>query len=73
MSEFPYLNEDHEQVRDMVRDFAENEVKPVARELDSESQFLWPTVKKMGELGFLGAPWDEELGGSGMDETFAHG
>lgn len=51
----------------MVRDFAENEIKPVARELDAESRFPWENVKKMGELGFLGAPWPVELGGAGMD------
>ncbi len=51
----------------MVRDFAENEIKPVARELDAESRFPWENVKKMGALGFLGAPWPVELGGAGMD------
>ena len=67
MTDLPYLNDDHHQVREVVRDFAENEVRPVARELDSNSRFLWPGVKKMGELGFLGAPWSVELGGAGMD------
>ena len=67
MDNFPYFTEEHHQVREMVRDFAENEVKPVARELDSTSTFPWDNVKKMGELGFLGATWDPELGGSGMD------
>lgn len=67
MSELPYFSEEHHQVREMVRDFAENEVRPVAREHDIESRFPWENVKKMGELGFLGAPWPEELGGSGLD------
>lgn len=63
----PYLTDDHQQVREIVRDFAENEVRPVAREHDLCSKFPWENVKKMGELGFLGALWDEELGGAGMD------
>ncbi|MCZ6759731.1 MAG: acyl-CoA dehydrogenase [Gemmatimonadetes bacterium] len=63
----PYITKEHQQVREMVRDFAENEIKPVARELDAESRFPWENVKKMGELGFLGAPWPVELGGAGMD------
>jgi butyryl-CoA dehydrogenase len=67
MSELPYFTEEHHQVRDLVRDFAESEIKPVARELDLESRFPWQNVKKMGELGLLGAPWEPELGGSGMD------
>jgi butyryl-CoA dehydrogenase len=67
MNDFPYLTEEHHQVRELVRDFAENEVRPVAREHDLESKFPWTTVKKMGELGFLGAPWSTELGGAGMD------
>ena len=56
MNDFPYLTEEHHQVRELVRDFAEKEVRPIAREHDLESKFPWATVKKMGELGFLGAP-----------------
>ena len=51
----------------MVRDFAVSEIKPIAREHDLTSTFPWPTVKRMAVLGFLGAPWPEELGGAGMD------
>ena len=51
----------------MVRDFAENEIKPVARQHDLDSTFPWETVKQMGELGFMGAAWNPELGGAGMD------
>ncbi len=51
----------------MVRDFARNEVAPIARQYDASAEFPWPTVKKMAELGLLGVPWDSELGGSGMD------
>ena len=67
MMDSPYLTPDHHQLRDLVRDFAEREIKPVAREHDASSTFPWDNVKRMGELGFLGAPWPEELGGAGMD------
>jgi len=67
MYELPYFTDEHHQVREMVRDFAENEVRPIAREHDIESRFPWETVRKMGELGLLGAPWSEDLGGAGLD------
>ena len=67
MPNHPFLTSDHHQVREIVRDFAENEIKPVAKECDASCTFPWENVKKMGELGFLGAPWDPELGGAGMD------
>jgi len=63
----PYLTDEQHQVREIVRDFAEGEIRPIARALDRDATFPWESVKKMGELGFLGAPWPEELGGSGMD------
>jgi butyryl-CoA dehydrogenase len=67
MTELPYFTDEHRQVRDLVRGFAETEIRPVAREIDLESRFPWENVKKMGELGLLGAPWPVELGGAGMD------
>ena len=67
MSDLPYFTEQHHAVREMVSDFARNEVAPVAAKLDAESKFPWENVKKMGELGLLGVPWSEELGGAGMD------
>ena len=63
-----YLTEQHYQVRDMVREFARTRVAPVARELDRTAEFPWENVKAMGELGLLGVPWSEELGGAGMDQ-----
>jgi alkylation response protein AidB-like acyl-CoA dehydrogenase len=62
-----YFDENHLMIRDMVRDFAQNEIAPVAGELDQASEFPWQNVKKMGELGLLGIPWPEEMGGAGMD------
>ena len=63
-----YFSEQHFQVRDMVREFARKEVAPVARELDRTSTFPWDNIRKMGELGLMGVPWSEELGGAGMDQ-----
>lgn len=63
-----YFEEHHHQVREMVRDFAETHVAPVARDLDRDSTFPWENIKRMGELGLLGVPWSEELGGAGMDQ-----
>jgi butyryl-CoA dehydrogenase len=63
-----YFSEQHFQVRDMVREFARTEVAPVAAELDRTSEFPWENIRKMGELGLLGAPWPEEMGGAGLDQ-----
>jgi len=68
MNDLPYFTEEHYQVRELVRDFAEAEIRPVAGELDREHKFHWENVKKMQELGFLGIPWDPDLGGTGMDD-----
>ena len=62
-----YFTEEHKMLRDMVRDFARNEVKPLARELDEKGGFPYESVKKMAELGLMGIPWDEKYGGTGMD------
>ena len=62
-----YFTEEHKMLRDMVRDFARNEVKPLARELDEKGGFPHESVKKMAELGLMGIPWDEKYGGTGMD------
>jgi butyryl-CoA dehydrogenase len=63
-----YFTEQQYQVRDMVRDFSQNEIAPVAKDLDQSSTFPWDNIRKMGELGLLGVPWSEELGGTGMDQ-----
>src|SRR5712664_1751105 len=62
-----YFTDHHFQVRDMVRDFAQQVVKPSARRYDLASEFPWDNVKQMADLGLFGIPWPEELGGSGMD------
>jgi len=67
MEDSLYFSEQHLQVRDMVRDFAQQVVKPSARRYDLESRFPWDNVKQMAGLGLFGIPWPEELGGAGMD------
>jgi alkylation response protein AidB-like acyl-CoA dehydrogenase len=68
MDDSLYFTEHHHQVRDMVREFSRTQIAPVARELDRTSTFPWDNIKAMGELGLLGVPWSEELGGAGMDQ-----
>jgi alkylation response protein AidB-like acyl-CoA dehydrogenase len=67
MEDLMYFNEQHYAVRDMVRAFAREEVAPVAGRLDAAGEFPWANVKRMGELGLLGVPWSEDLGGAGLD------
>ncbi len=67
MPDFPYLSEEHIQVRQLVREFAEAEIRPVARQHDRDCSFPWENIKKMAELGFMGIPWPAELSGAGMD------
>ncbi|BAQ09874.1 acyl-CoA dehydrogenase domain-containing [Bacillus sp. OxB-1] len=61
------LSEEHEMIRKMVRDFAENEVAPTAAERDEEERFDMALFEKMAELGLTGIPWPEEYGGIGSD------
>src|SRR4026208_2073793 len=67
MDDSLYFSEQHIAVRNMVREFARGEVAPVAAELDAKAEFPWANVAKMGDLGLLGVPWPEELGGAGLD------
>ena len=61
------LTKEQELVRQMVRDFAVNEVKPIAAEIDVTERFPMENVKKMGELGVMGIPFSTEFGGAGGD------
>jgi butyryl-CoA dehydrogenase len=67
MDDHLYFNEQHLAVREMVHAFARDEVAPIAAAHDASQEFPWETVKRMGELGLLGVPWPEELGGAGFD------
>jgi alkylation response protein AidB-like acyl-CoA dehydrogenase len=59
------LADDDRLLQQTVRDFAEQEIAPVAEELDREKRFPYEIVAKMGELGWMGIPFPEEVGGSG--------
>jgi alkylation response protein AidB-like acyl-CoA dehydrogenase len=61
------LSEEHEMIRQAARDFAQNEVAPIAEEFDKSGEFPLKTVRKMGEMGFMGIEIPEEYGGAGMD------
>src|SRR4051812_1077919 len=61
------LSPDHDLIRRTARDFAEQEVAPVADELDRTKAFPYEIVRRLGELGFMGIPFPEEYGGAGAD------
>jgi short-chain 2-methylacyl-CoA dehydrogenase len=61
------LSMEQEILRNSVRQFAEKEIKPVARDLDEKEEFSYETMRKMAELGLFGMFVSEEYGGQGMD------
>ena len=61
------LSKEHQLLRKMYRDFAENEVKPLAEELDEEERFPMETVEKMAKLGMMGVYFPKKYGGAGAD------
>jgi len=61
------LDKKHEMARELFQQFAENEVKPLAQEVDETEKFPRGTVEKMAKYGFLGIPVPKEYGGQGCD------
>ena len=61
------LDDDHEQLRATVREFAETRIGPVAEELDRDARFPIELVEEAAELGLLGIPFPEDVGGAGFD------
>ena len=61
------LTREQELVQQMVREFAVNEVKPIAAEIDETEEFPMENVKKMAKLGMMGIPFSKEVGGAGGD------
>lgn len=61
------LDKQHEMCRDLFRDFAQNEVKPLAQEIDETERFPMETVQKLGKYGMMGVPIPREFGGQGCD------
>lgn len=63
---FPFT-EEHEMIRQTAREFAQNEIAPIAAEFDESGEFPYDTIMRMGEMGFMGIEVAEEYGGVGMD------
>jgi len=62
-----FFTDEHIMIRDMVREFADSEITPVARGLDEQEKFPRDLVDKMGEMGLMGIIIPEEYGGAGLD------
>lgn len=63
------FSEQQNMIRDMAHDFAEETVKPIAKEIDETERFPIETVKKMAEMGMMGLPVPEQYGGSGAGQV----
>ncbi len=61
------LSDEQRMIRDMARDFAQNEISPIAAHHDETGEFPHETIMRMGEQGFMGIEVPEEYGGVGMD------
>lgn len=62
-----YLTEEHDLIRKTVRDFAEREIRPLARELDESGEFSIELTKKMGDIGLFGLRTPAKYGGNALD------
>ena len=62
-----YYNDEHILLRKTVREFAQNELAPLAIDIDTKGIFPSESIKKLSELGLMGIPWDPKYGGGGMD------
>jgi len=61
------LTEEQQMIQDAAREFAQNEIAPVAAEFDLSGEFPAETIRQAGELGFMGIEIPEEYGGAGLD------
>ncbi len=61
-----YLTETQKQVKQLARDFAENEIAPNVKKFDQSGEFPIELMKKLGEIGFLGITFPEKYGGAGL-------
>lgn len=64
---FDFITQEHEMIQMAARDFAQKSVAPIASHHDETGEFPLETVRKMGQLGFMGIEVPEEYGGAGMD------
>ncbi len=61
------FTDEHAMIRQTARDFAQNEIAPIAAQYDETGEFPLDTIRKMGEMGFMGIEVPEEYGGAGLD------
>src|SRR5215469_16636537 len=61
------LSAEQQMIRDLCHEFAEEEIKPLAEEIDRTAEFPYELIRKMAGLGLLGLPFPEEYGGTGAD------
>lgn len=61
------LSAEHKMIQQAARDFAQNEIAPIAAEFDESGEFPVETIRKMGEMGLMGIEVPEQYGGAGMD------
>ena len=66
------LSDEQQLIRDTVRDFAEREIKPQARELDEKGEFSIELTKRIGEMGLFGMNLPEKYGGQGLGYLILH-
>ncbi|HEX5788234.1 MAG TPA: acyl-CoA dehydrogenase family protein, partial [Woeseiaceae bacterium] len=63
------LTEEHQIIQSAAREFAENEIAPVAAQYDESGEFPTETIRAAGELGFMGVEIPERWGGAGLDSV----
>ena len=61
------LTAEQKQIKEMVAEFVDEEVVPVASEIDKEDEFPWDIVEELADLGLMGMPFPEEYGGADLD------
>ena len=64
---FDFITEEHQMLWSAARDFAQNEIAPIAEHHDQTGEFPIDTIRRMGQMGFMGIEVPEEYGGVGMD------
>lgn len=62
------FNEEHELLRNLVRDFTNSEIRPLAKQIDEKEEIPRELIKKIAEVGLLGTPFPEKYGGGGFGE-----
>ncbi|WP_338728155.1 acyl-CoA dehydrogenase [Haladaptatus sp. DJG-WS-42] len=61
------LSAEQQQIKDMVSEFVDEEIKPIAADIDHDDEFPADLVSEMGKLGLMGMPFPEKYGGAGLD------